>query len=96
MKHSVSKVVNKCQRTMDKKRFTKNQFFRFFGKIYYLKKKEEDNISIDDYLLWKNNDLYDDFFEKANKLNLIKTARNFSKSNDHKKKLYELFKYTVS
>lgn len=74
----------------------KKTFFRFFAKIYYLDQKEKKSVSLQDFLNWKSNDKYDDFFEKINKFTPIKTSTPYVKSNSQNKRIYELFKYAVS
>lgn len=73
----------------------KSTLFRIFGKLYFLKRKEEGKV-INDFLKWKNNSLFDDFFAKAKKISSLKGLISFGESDAHKKKLFYLFKYAVS
>lgn len=74
----------------------KKAFFRFFAKLYYLNEEEKNNLSIQDFLNWKTNKKYEDFFKKVNKFKHIRKFKPYAKNDIQSKRLYELFKYTVS
>lgn len=76
--------------------YNKKVFVRFFTKLYYLDRKENKGLSINNFQKLKTNLNYEDFFNKINEFVFILGSNPLANNFVQKKRVFELFKYTVS
>lgn len=74
----------------------KDNYFKLFAKIYFVIRKNQNNITLNDFRNWSSNELFCDFFDKLNVV-LVKIGYNIIKPKyNQKKRLYSLFRNIVS